>query len=488
MKIPMTKEVKGYQNVWFFKKMCEVLEQVDEAVGGKSSWLTGYMIRFIMLIGSKGDQGGGIDTSYLHHELGLEKSQTVQRIINVFSGGPLSEGKGRKGKGINFFFTQPHPDDKRKNNLFLTDEGRAFYDDLMVVVNAQSSMPNFAADLAATNRAEIKKIIEDEVAKRDTRVTSRIKNAKANIKAESSMSAKGRVGKVTVNTTNGDDTVEKVWKAMEVTPAMRRWAAKRIKASEAFDNWKQLNNDTSTSPLQMRNQMRNRPKSLLQRKNHKLKLNDVVAGKPKVGDLFVGEYKDLVMNSDEIEVFAKELHSELEQTRSEDDRKAKLAYIKDKMSFREWEKLSVELNKQDKALAKLNWLRREREKLRQKAEDQLKTEIGMAHSMYDASERMEFLNDAMANRNIKESQIKDMDAEIAYEVEKATPKSSQLNKASDGAPSGKMAIMGSSDDIEQLRQTIIDEIVPSLRQQIREELREELRQEVTAELVNKLTK
>ena len=194
------------------------------------------------------------------------------------------------------------------------------------------------------------------------------------------------------------------------------------------------------------------------------------------------------MNSDEIVEFAKELHSELEQTRSSDDRKAKLAYVKGWMSFREWEKLSVELNKQDKALAKINWLKRERDKLTKKAEDQYRMQVGMANSVYSAGERMEFMDYAVKGRKLNQETIDNMDAEIAAEEHKAAPMQTQLHKTSDDAPSGKMAIMGSSDDIEQLRQTIIDEIVPSLRQQIREELREELRQEVTAELVNKLTK
>jgi len=76
--------------------------------------------------------------------------------------------------------------------------------------------------------------------------------------------------------------------------------------------------------------------------------------------------------------------------------------------------------------------------------------------------------------------------EFDRQIEKNSP--AKLKEKTLDEPSGKTAATGSSGDTEQLRQSIIDEIVPSLRAEIREELREELKQEVTAELVNKLTK
>jgi len=491
MKVPTSNQQKFYANQRNFEKLDEILDTIDRGLGKNATWATALNLRFLFQVGKKfQDGGGGVDTSDLHAELGLKKSQTVQRMIGIFSGGPLSVGKGIDGQGINFFYTGVAPDDKRKKLLYLTDEGRAFYDDLMVAMNAVTSKPNFLDDIRAVENtirkrpSVMKELAEDELNKR--------KDASAKAKIAVTAKAKGEVGKVAVNTTNHTMEAETGRFELEMTPALKRWIKKRVAAREALAEWREAENKPNVSAQQYINRQK---RGLLDyignmdkpKQNHDMKFDDVVAGKPDVGSpkLAVHDIEDLQIPDHKIPEFADMLFGVMETASSPQMRQGILETTKSLMAFREWEKVAAELKVRDAQEAHRQWLIRERKRIAEEP-DNSQQMMAMAYATNNASERWEMLADAQAQMSKKQRRLDKLDREIA-DKSPARMKQKTLDEPA-SEPSGKMAIMGSSSDIEQLRQTIIDEIVPSLRAEIREELREEVKQEVTAELVNKLTK
>lgn len=506
MLVPSTNQQKFYANQRNFEKLDEILDTIDRGLGRGSTWVTALNLRFLFLVGKKfQDGGGGIDTSDLHADLGLNKSQTVQRMIGIFSGGPLSRGKGINGDGINFFYLGVAPDDKRKKLLYLTDEGRAFYDDLMVAMNAITSKPNYMDDIRAVERTirkrpsvmkqmaegelqkrkALTKIVDDEVKKRGYKV----KDAAASIKVSSSASAKGEVGRVGVNTTNHKLEAETGKFEIEMTPALRAWVAKRRKARAALDEYQSTANMPNMSAQQAINRKNKGLLEYIREKDkeaaktvHHLVPEDVVAGKPTIGSpVFKGNVEDLQIADDKIPKFADMLFGVLETATSPEMRQGILETTQSLMAYREWEKVAAELKVRDAQEAHRQWLIRERKRIADEP-DNSQHMMAMAYSMQNASERWEMVADAHAAQTNKRYTLEEFDRQI----EKNSP--AKLKEKTLDEPSGKTAATGSSGDTEQLRQSIIDEIVPSLRAEIREELREELKQEVTAELVNKLTK
>ena len=421
MLVPSTNQQKFYANQRNFEKLDEILDTIDRGLGGRSTWVTSLNLRFLFLVGKKfQDGGGGIDTSDLHADLGLAKSQTVQRMIGIFSGGPLSRGKGIDGKGINFFYLGVAPDDKRKKLLYLTDEGREFYDDLMVAMNAITSKPNFVDDIRAvedTIRKTIKKapnlvkeLAEDELNKR--------KDASAKAKIAVTASAKGEVGKVGVKTTNHTMEAKTGSFEIEMTPALKTWIKKRVAAREALDEWREAENKPNVSAQQYINRQKRGLLDYIRDKdnakqNHDMKFDDVVAGKPDVGSpkLSVHDTEDLQIPDHKIPDFADMLFGVLETASSPQMRQGILETTKSLMAFREWEKVASELKVRDAQETHRQWLIRERKRIADEP-DNSQHMMAMAYSLQNASERWEMIADAHAMQNKKKHELDRLDREI----------------------------------------------------------------------------